>query len=146
MNKPGEQPLLELRWPPNWKVLSALASIGGFWVLGTWGVRAMQGAEPVVPMKLVWFCAAGPAGLGIFISACQRVAIYSDRIENHHLLFHRTLDLPSTYVSKVVKNGFYLKDDRGKKLFIHNLMVNSGKLFDQLQVYARHSNTPDLPS
>jgi hypothetical protein len=79
-------------------------------------------------------CALAPVGLGGFLMTYQRVLVYSDRIENHHFGFRRTLDLPTTRVFKVDNNGYTLKDAKGVKIFIYKYMENSQQLFSELSM------------
>jgi hypothetical protein len=121
---------MELFWPRQLKPFAAVVAIIGFVALG---FCLRQSADPFsLPKLVVFMCFLGPMGLGLLFATRQRVRVYSDRIENHHFWHSRILDLPSTRVSKVLSNGFTLKDDSGAKIFISKWMIGSEGLFRYL--------------
>ena len=138
MTPPNNTVICEVHWPPDMKLAGVVAGLVGgvaiWFILWPYFWGELQIGNILSKKFALVLCAAGPFGAGLFISACQRVEVYSIRIENHQLGFCRTLELETTRVAKVCQNGFWLKDLGGSKIFIHNWMIGKEKLLEVLKV------------
>lgn len=121
-----------LRWPGIFRPVFAVAALIGLFATFKWAVPVYtEGAASPSPAVFALILLA-PIGVGFLCWTFQSIVVTEEFIESRFLGFRRRLDNRSTVISKVLSNGCTLRDGSGKKLFVHNMLIGSQQLFNEI--------------
>ncbi len=111
-----------LSWPSFLRPVGAAIAVIGF---SAWAIPTFTGwVIPFVP-SAIGIMIMTPCGLGLLLWTFQWIEVTEQSIISHLLGIRWRLDTQTTVVTKIVSNGYKLKDASRRKLFISNWMIGN---------------------
>jgi len=123
-----------LTFPPGFRWFGAGVTLvgAGLWLLLYFQWRAAGGtAGLTIDSFLVVQLFLFPFGLGLLVWSSQRIVVGHGAITSNHLGRRNQLDRISARVQRRIASGVYLKDLRGKRLFVSQWLRKYGRLVEE---------------